>query len=174
MVRVAINGFGRIGRCVTRVAFENPEGMEIVAVNDLTDDKTLAHLLKYDSVHRHFPGTVEAKDGSLIINGKTVRSLEEPDPKKLPWKELGVDVVLECTGVFRNREKAAQHLEAGAKKVILSAPAKGDDRRHHVHRHQHRDLRAGQAPRDQQRLLHHQLPGARGQGAPRQFGIDTA
>jgi glyceraldehyde-3-phosphate dehydrogenase type I len=126
MVRVAINGFGRIGRCVTRVAFDNPEGMEIVAVNDLTDDATLAHLLKYDSVHRHFNGTVAAKDGTLTINGKQVRSLAEPDPKKLPWKELGVDVVLECTGRFRTREKAAGHIEAGAKKVILSAPGKGE------------------------------------------------
>jgi glyceraldehyde 3-phosphate dehydrogenase len=126
MVRVAINGFGRIGRCVTRVAFDNPSSnIEVVAVNDLTDDNTLAHLLKYDSVHRHFNGTVEAQDGHLIINGKKVRSLEEPDPKKLPWKDLGVDVVLECTGRFRTREKAAMHMEAGAKKVILSAPGKG-------------------------------------------------
>jgi glyceraldehyde 3-phosphate dehydrogenase len=127
MVRVAINGFGRIGRCVTRVAFDNPSSnIEIVAVNDLTDDNTLAHLLKYDSVHRHFNGTVEAKDGHLIINGKQVRSLEEPDPKKLPWKDLKVDVVLECTGRFNKRDAAAQHIEAGAKKVILSAPAKGE------------------------------------------------
>lgn len=126
MVRVAINGFGRIGRCVTRVAFNNPAGMEIVAVNDLTDDATLAHLLKYDSVHRHFNGSVESKDGSLIINGKKIASLEEPDPKKLPWKDLGVDVVLECTGRFLSREKAGGHLEAGAKKVVLSAPGKGE------------------------------------------------
>jgi glyceraldehyde 3-phosphate dehydrogenase len=98
---------------------------ELVAINDLTDDKTLAHLLKYDSVHRHFPGTVTSKDGSLLINGKEVKSFEQPDPKHLPWKELGVDVVLECTGRFRNRETASAHLEAGAKKVILSAPAKG-------------------------------------------------
>ena len=127
MVRVAINGFGRIGRCVTRVGFDDPSSnMEIVAVNDLTDDNTLAHLLKYDSVHRHFNGTVEAEDGYLRINGKKVRSLAEPDPKKLPWKELGVDVVLECTGRFRTRDKAALHMEAGAKKVILSAPGKGE------------------------------------------------
>ena len=127
MVRVAINGFGRIGRCVTRVAFADAaEDIEIVAVNDLTDDTTLGHLLKYDSVHRKFPGTVEVKDGNLVINGKAVRSFEERDPSKLPWKELGVDVVLECTGVFRTREKAAMHLAAGAKKVILSAPGKGE------------------------------------------------
>jgi len=126
MVRVAINGFGRIGRCVTRVAFSNPSSFEIVAVNDLTDDNTLAHLLKYDSVHRHFNGTVDTRDGGLVINGKEVKSLSEPDPKKLPWKDLGVDVVLECTGRFNKREAAAQHLEAGARKVILSAPAKGE------------------------------------------------
>jgi len=126
MVRVAINGFGRIGRCVTRVAHSTPSNVEIVAVNDLTDDSTLAHLLKYDSVHRHFNGTVETRDGSIVINGKSVTSLAEPDPKKLPWKELGVDVVLECTGRFVKRDLAAQHLEAGAKKVILSAPAKGE------------------------------------------------
>jgi glyceraldehyde 3-phosphate dehydrogenase len=126
MVRVAINGFGRVGRCAARAAFldKNP-GAEIVAVNDLTDDKTLAHLLKYDSVHRRFPGTVEARDGKLVINGKEVVSLAESDPKKLPWKDLKVDVVLECTGKFTNREQCALHLESGAKKVVLSAPAKG-------------------------------------------------
>ena len=126
MVRVAINGFGRIGRCVTRVAAVDSSDLEIVAVNDLTDDKTLAHLLKYDSVHRHFPGTVEAQKGSLVINGKEVLSLEQRDPSKLPWKELGVDIVLECTGVFRSQETASLHIEAGAKKVLLSAPGKGE------------------------------------------------
>jgi glyceraldehyde 3-phosphate dehydrogenase len=126
MARIAINGFGRVGRCAARAAFlDKGSKDEIVAINDLTDDKTLAHLFKYDSVHRHFPGTVEAKEGHLIINGKEIRSLEQPDPKKLPWKELGVDVVLECTGKFVSREQCAQHLEAGAKKVVLSAPAKG-------------------------------------------------
>ncbi len=126
MVRIAINGFGRVGRCVARAAFlDKKADAEIVAINDLTDDKTLAHLFKYDSVHRRFPGTVEARDGKLIVNGREVRSLEEPDPKKLPWKDLKVDVVLECTGRFTNREQCAQHLEAGAKKVVLSAPAKG-------------------------------------------------
>jgi glyceraldehyde 3-phosphate dehydrogenase len=126
MARIAINGFGRVGRCAARAAWLDKNSKdEIVAINDLTDDKTLAHLLKYDSVHRRFPGTVESKDGYLIVNGKKIRSLEEPDPKKLPWKELNVDVVLECTGKFVSREKCAQHLEAGAKKVVLSAPAKG-------------------------------------------------
>jgi glyceraldehyde 3-phosphate dehydrogenase len=126
MVRVAINGFGRVGRCAARAAFldKNP-GAEIVAVNDLTDDKTLAHLLKYDSIHRKFPGTVETREGKLVINGKEVVSLAESDPKKLPWKQLNVDVVLECTGKFTTRAECAQHLEVGAKKVVLSAPAKG-------------------------------------------------
>jgi glyceraldehyde 3-phosphate dehydrogenase len=127
MARIAINGFGRIGRCVMRAAFQDPalSKFEIVAINDLTDDKTLAHLYKYDSIHRHFPGTVEAKDGHIIVNGKKIISLEQSDPKKLPWKDLGVDVVLECTGKFTTRDHCAQHLEAGAKKVVLSAPAKG-------------------------------------------------
>jgi glyceraldehyde 3-phosphate dehydrogenase len=126
MARIAINGFGRVGRCAARAALLDNNGKdEIVAINDLTDDKTLAHLFKYDSVHRRFPGTVEAKEGYLIVNGKKIRSLEEPDPKKLPWKELKVDVVLECTGKFVSREQCAQHLESGAKKVVLSAPAKG-------------------------------------------------
>jgi glyceraldehyde 3-phosphate dehydrogenase len=126
-IRVAINGFGRIGRCVTRLATaEQSSDVELVAINDLTDDSTLAHLLRYDSVHRKFPGEVATEDGHLVINGNKVKSLEEPDPKKLPWKDLEVDVVLECTGRFVKRDLAAQHLEAGAKKVILSAPAKGE------------------------------------------------
>ena len=116
-IRVGINGFGRIGRCVTRIAMEK-KNAEIVAVNDLTDDESLAHLYKYDSVHRHAPGSVVAKDGKLVINGQEIVSLAEPNPKALPWKDLGVDVVLECTGRFLNREKAGQHLEAGAKNFI--------------------------------------------------------
>ena len=125
-IRVAINGFGRIGRSVTRVAMaqDNPD-IEIVAINDLTNDATLAHMLQYDSVHRHFPGSVSAADGYITINGKKIKSLEERDPKKLPWKDLEVDVVLECTGLFVQRDAAAQHLEAGAKKVVISAPGKG-------------------------------------------------
>ncbi|MFH1130791.1 MAG: type I glyceraldehyde-3-phosphate dehydrogenase [Pseudomonadota bacterium] len=124
-IRVAINGFGRIGRCVARVASQSASKAEIVALNDLTDAKTLAHLLKYDSVHRHFPGTITAGENTITINGKEVKILAEKDPAKLPWKELGVDVVLECTGLFTKREAAAKHLEAGAKKVLLSAPGKG-------------------------------------------------
>ncbi|PIE65886.1 MAG: type I glyceraldehyde-3-phosphate dehydrogenase [Deltaproteobacteria bacterium] len=126
-IRVAINGFGRIGRCVTRIAMEQKDpDIELVAINDLTDDATLAHMLKYDSVHRRFPGEVSAGDGYITINGHKVKSLEERDPKKLPWKDLEVDVVLECTGIFVKRDAAAQHLDAGAKKVVISAPGKGE------------------------------------------------
>ncbi|MCC6746463.1 MAG: type I glyceraldehyde-3-phosphate dehydrogenase [Deltaproteobacteria bacterium] len=124
-VRVAINGFGRIGRCVTRIWANDTTGAELVAVNDLTDAATLAHLLKYDSIHRQFPGTSVAKDGAIVVNGKSVQCFAESDPKKLPWKDLKVDVVLECTGRFTKRDECAMHLEAGARKVILSAPAKG-------------------------------------------------
>ncbi len=122
-IKVGINGFGRIGRVVYRIAHNDPE-VEIVAVNDLTDAKTLAHLLKYDSTHGIFPGTVEGRDGVIIVNGKEVKVLSEKDPSKLPWGELGVDVVLESTGVFRTRDKIQMHLEAGAKRVLLSVPSK--------------------------------------------------
>ncbi len=126
--RVAINGFGRIGRNVVRVAAQSGGGdVEFVAVNDLTDSRTLAHLLKYDSVHGRFPGTVEAATDGIGLNGKTLRVLSEKDPAALPWKELGVDFVLEATGRFTDRDAAAKHLTAGARKVVISAPAKGDD-----------------------------------------------
>ncbi|HEY9384188.1 MAG TPA: type I glyceraldehyde-3-phosphate dehydrogenase [Gemmatimonadales bacterium] len=126
--RVAINGFGRIGRNVLRVAALSGGGeLEFVAVNDLTDTKTLAHLLKYDSVHGRFPGTVEAATDGLHVNGKLVKVLSEKDPAALPWKQLQVDFVLESTGRFTDRELAAKHLTAGARKVIISAPAKQDD-----------------------------------------------
>jgi glyceraldehyde 3-phosphate dehydrogenase len=124
MVRLAINGFGRIGRCTFRGALEN--GIDVVAINDLTDAKTLAHLLKYDSVHGKFPGTVKAKEKSIIINGKEIPILAEKDPAVLPWKDMKVDVVLESTGVFRSKEDAEKHIKAGAKKVVISAPPKGD------------------------------------------------
>lgn len=124
-IRVGINGFGRIGRQVFRAAFEYQE-IEIVAVNDLTDATTLAHLLKYDSVHGIFPHEVKAEGSDLVVNGKTLKVLSERDPGKLPWGELGVDIVVESTGLFTQAEKAALHREAGAKKVIISAPAKGD------------------------------------------------
>ncbi len=124
-IKVAINGFGRIGRLVFKVA-QAKENIEFVAVNDLTDAKTLAYLLKYDSVHGRFPGTVEAKDDSLVVNGKAIKVLAERDPAKLPWAEMGVDVVIESTGIFRTSAQIQKHLEAGAKKVILTVPAKDE------------------------------------------------
>ena len=127
-VRVGINGFGRIGRNVLRAAtMAKQTDIEFVGVNDITDTKTLAHLLKYDSVHRRFPGTVEAKTDALIVNGKTIKVSAIKEPEKLPWKDLGVEFVLESTGRFTDKENASKHLAAGAKKVVISAPAKGED-----------------------------------------------
>jgi glyceraldehyde 3-phosphate dehydrogenase len=122
MKKIAINGFGRIGRLTLRALLEKKD-LEIVAINDLTDNKTLAHLLKYDSVHGKFNGTVEADDEYITINGKKIKAFAEKDPSNLPWNELGVDVVAECTGVFRRRDLLEKHLQAGAKKVALSVPA---------------------------------------------------
>ncbi|NQT32909.1 MAG: type I glyceraldehyde-3-phosphate dehydrogenase, partial [Candidatus Omnitrophica bacterium] len=124
-VKVGINGFGRIGRAAFRIMQERG-GFEVVAINDLTDAKTLAHLLKYDSVHGKFNGTVEAKDTSIVVNGKEIEILSIKNPAELPWGKEGVQVVIESTGVFRTREKVALHLEAGAKKVILTVPAKDE------------------------------------------------
>lgn len=126
MVKVGINGFGRIGRNVFRAALKNPE-VEIVAVNDLTDSGTLAHLLKYDSVHGKLDAEVQAGEGVLIVNGKEIKVLAERDPAKLPWGSLGVEIVVESTGRFTKRDDAAKHLEGGAKKVIISAPATNED-----------------------------------------------
>ncbi len=126
-VRVGINGFGRIGRNVFRAARETGDDIEIVAVNDITDAATLAYLLEYDSVFGRYPGTVEAGDGQIIVDGKPVTVFAERDPAKLPWGDVGVDVVIESTGFFTEREAAAAHLTGGAKKVIISAPAKGPD-----------------------------------------------
>jgi glyceraldehyde 3-phosphate dehydrogenase len=126
-VKVGINGFGRIGRLVLRAALAKKTNLEFVAVNDLTDTTTLAHLFKYDSVHGRFDGDVRADGDTLVINGKRVKVTAEKDPAKLPWKSLGVDIVLESTGRFTDREKAQAHFTAGAKKVIISAPAKGED-----------------------------------------------
>src|SRR5881394_1765511 len=127
-VRVGINGFGRIGRNVLRAAvLMKQQALEFVAVNDITDTKTLAHLLKYDSVHGRFPGTVEAQGDALVVNGKPIKVSAIKEPEKLPWKALGVELVLESTGRFTNRPDADKHLAAGAKKVVISAPAKGED-----------------------------------------------
>ena len=126
-VRVAINGFGRIGRTFFRAAQTEGVGFEIVAINDLTDVETLAHLLKYDSIMGRFNAEVEVKEGALVVDGKEIKILAERDPQNLPWKDLGVDVVLESTGFFTDGTKAKAHLDAGAKKVILSAPGKNID-----------------------------------------------
>src|SRR6516162_4591117 len=130
-VRVGINGFGRIGRTVYRAMLNRPNEFDVLAVNDLTDPKHLAILLKYDSVHGRLAATVEPAEGKLAVNGKAIQVLKEREPGKLPWKQLGVDVVVESTGFFTDREGPkggfADHLKAGAKRVIISAPAKGPD-----------------------------------------------
>ena len=124
-IKVAINGFGRIGRLALRLMIENND-FEVVAINDLTDAKTLAHLFKYDSAQGRFNGEIEVKDGAFVVNGKEIKVTAGRNPEALPWGELGVDVVLECTGFFTSQEKAGLHLKAGAKKVVISAPATGD------------------------------------------------
>lgn len=124
-VKVGINGFGRIGRLAFR-RIQDLEGIEVVAINDLTDSKMLAYLLKYDTTQGRFNGTIEVNEGSFTVNGKEVKVLSNPKPEELPWKELGVDIVLECTGFFTSKEKAELHLKAGAKRVVISAPG-GDD-----------------------------------------------
>jgi len=131
-IRVGINGFGRIGRLVFRGLVAKPDVFEVVGINDLTDNKTLATLLKYDSIHRRFPGTVSYDEESLIVSGKRIAAMAERDPAKLPWAKLGAEIVVESTGVFRGRKTAEKvgfdsHLDAGAKKVVISAPAKGPD-----------------------------------------------
>jgi glyceraldehyde 3-phosphate dehydrogenase len=126
-VKVGINGFGRIGRNFFRAVRKQGADVEIVAVNDLTDPKTLAHLLKYDSVHGRLDADVRATDGGVSVDGKELKVLAERDPGALPWGTLGVDVVIESTGLFTDREKAAKHLDGGARKVVISAPAKGED-----------------------------------------------
>jgi glyceraldehyde 3-phosphate dehydrogenase len=125
MAKVAINGFGRIGRLALRKMIDNPE-FEVVAINDLTDAKTLAHLFKYDSAQGRFNGEIEVKEGAFVVNGKEIKVTAERNPADLPWGKLGVDVVLECTGFFTSQEKAGLHIQAGAKKVVISAPATGD------------------------------------------------
>ena len=126
MIKVAINGFGRIGRLVFRIMEEDPE-LEVVAVNDLTDPEQLAYLLKYDTSHRSYlKNEISYTDDGIIVKGRKIKVYAETDPHNLPWKDLGIDVVFECTGKFTNKEKAEAHIDAGAKKVIISAPAKGD------------------------------------------------
>ncbi len=127
MKKVAINGFGRIGRNVLKSYLEKKPDWEIVAINDLTDAKTLGHLLKYDSIYGKFTEELEAREEALVINGKEIKIFAEKNPKDLPWKELGVDLVIESTGIFRSKKEAEQHIEAGAKKVIITAPAKNED-----------------------------------------------
>ena len=166
-VRVGINGFGRIGRNVFRAAHESSADVEIVAVNDITDAKTLAHLLKYDSVFGPFPGEVEETGGSLVVDGREVKVLAERDPAALPWGDLGVDVVIESTGFFTKRADAAKHLDAGAKKVIISAPATEPDATVVARRELRRRLRRRQPPRHLQRVVHDELPRAGRQGAAR-------
>jgi len=124
--RIGINGFGRIGRCILRAGWKNPD-LEFVGINDLTDAATLAHLLKYDSVHGTLNAKVKALDNAIVVGNKKIRVLSVRDPAELPWKKLGADVVFECTGLFRDKAKAEAHRKAGAKKVIISAPAKGED-----------------------------------------------
>jgi glyceraldehyde 3-phosphate dehydrogenase len=126
-VKIGVNGFGRIGRNFFRAAKERGADLDFVAVNDITDAHTLAHLLKYDSVLGTYPGEVSAADGAIVVDGDTLKVLAERDPANLPWKDLGAEVVVESTGLFTSREKAALHLEAGAQKVVISAPAKGED-----------------------------------------------
>ena len=166
-VRVGINGFGRIGRNVFRAAHESGADVEIVAVNDITDNETLAHLLKYDSVYGPFSGTVEVGDGALLIDGREVKALEERDPAALPWGDLGVDVVIESTGFFTKRADAAKHLEAGAKKVIISAPATEPDATV-VLGVNFDDAYDPDSPRRHlERVLHDELPRAARQGPAR-------
>jgi len=127
IMKIAINGFGRIGRQILHIIMQNKSDMEVVAINDLTDNATLAHLFEFDSTYGRYPGKVEAKgEEELVVDGKAIKTFAEPDPEKLPWGDLGVDLVMECTGRFRTHEDASKHMAAGAKRVLLSAPAKGD------------------------------------------------
>ena len=128
-IRVAINGFGRIGRNILRAHYEKKlhKDIQIVAINDLGDVKTNAYLAQHDTTHGLFPGEVTVKDNNLVVNGDIIQVVAERDPKKLPWKSLNIDIVFECTGLFTSKEKASMHLEAGAKKVLISAPATGAD-----------------------------------------------
>ena len=165
-IRVGINGFGRIGRNFWRALNAAGGDVEVVAVNDLTDNATLAHLLKYDSILGRLPEEVKAGADEITVGGKSIKVFEERDPANLNWGDLGVDIVIESTGFFTDANKARAHIDNGAKKVIISAPAKNEDvtRRHGRER---RRLRPGAAHDHLERLLHHQLPGPDGQGPAR-------
>ncbi|MCD4681489.1 MAG: type I glyceraldehyde-3-phosphate dehydrogenase, partial [Bacteroidales bacterium] len=126
-IRLAINGFGRIGRITFRSLISN-KNIEVIAINDITDAKTLAHLLKYDSVQGRFPGNVEVNNSHMTVNGKRIKVLSRKDPEKLPWKDLNIDIVIESTGKFISKATANKHIIAGAKRVIISAPAKGESK----------------------------------------------
>ena len=165
-VRVGINGFGRIGRQSLKAIIERAPDVEVVAVNDLVDTSMNALLFKHDSTYGAYQGTVEHTDDALIIDGREIKVLQVKDPAALPWGDLGVDLVLESTGLFTDAEKARAHIAAGAQKVIISAPAKGEDITIVLGR-QRGQVRPREPPRDQQRQLHDELPRARGQGRAR-------
>ena len=164
-IKVGINGFGRIGRNILRASLGSND-IDIVAVNDITDTRTLAHLLKYDSILGNLHATIESTSDSISVNGDAFKVLSSRDPGALPWKDLGVEIVFESTGLFTDRDDAAKHLAAGAKKVIISAPAKKPDVTF-VHGRQRRQVRPGEAPHHLERVVHDELPGAGGEGAAR-------
>ena len=170
-IRVGINGFGRIGRQVLRAAKQQGVAdIDFVAVNDLTDTKTLAHLFKYDSVHRTYQGDVAAGNGSITVDGDEIKVFAEKDPAALPWKDLGVDIVLESTGRFTNADAARKHIDGGAKKVIISAPAKGEDITIVIGVNDD-EVRLGEAHDHLERVVHDELPRADGEGRPRQLRL---
>lgn len=165
-VRVGINGFGRIGRNFFRAIVASGADIEVVATNDLMDNKTLAHLLKYDSILGRFPGEVAYDDTSIIVDGKAIRVFEERDPANIDWAGVGADIIVESTGFFTDAQKAKAHIDGGAKKVIISAPAKNEDITI-VMGVNHEPVRPGRPHGDLQRVLHDELPRADGQGPQR-------
>ena len=169
-IKVGINGFGRIGRLLYRAAIEKNAKIDFVAINDLADAKTNAHLLKYDSVHGRFPGTVEVKGNDLVVNGKDLKCLSVKDPAQLPWKDLGVYLAVESTGLFTNREGATKHLTAGAKKVLISAPAENPDATIRFRR-QRQNLRPRKTQHPLKRQLHNQRLSTHQQSLIRQLWL---
>ena len=168
-IKVGINGYGRIGRNILRALYEAKRtiAIQIVAINDLGDAKTNAHLTRYDTAHGKFPGEVSVDGDSMVVNGDRIRVFAERDPTKLPWGELGVEFVLECTGLFTTKAKAGAHLKGGAKKVVISAPGGEDVDATIVYGVNHNVLKSG-SHRDLERVVHHELPGAGCEGAARQ------